>query len=541
MAQVLLRESSKGLHERLEREADYAARSVVEGISTVGLAPLTTRGVVGALGEGLRADVSGVRIHDDARAARAAGLVDARAFTSGRDIYFGRGHYDPHTRAGRFLLAHELSHVVQQGATRAGESGVSTGPGAPSVQGSWLGNLWEGVKSVASSAWEGVKTGAAAVWSGIKTGASALWSGVKTVASGAWEAMKAIGGWGWNVLKAAAASVWDLITEAPARIWRLLKHVGSGFVDLLEGLWSGIKGAAGHVWEALKGVMRWAGEGVVGLFSWVWEGLKGGARWAWRLVQGDFSGFWEGIADMFNWLGRGAVGLAKWGWEGLSGAAVWAWEGAKGFAKWIWRGVVSGAAWVGRLIAKLADLAGFGEVWDLIWQVIKFNSRPLEAAEITEAKKVFGDTISYWQVRVDEYSLIAVIGNLFAGKSGGGMGVTTFHTINFNKKIKPSPGSGDMAWLVHELTHVWQYERVGSQYIGEALHAQATKGYDYGADNNYANNANGAALAGATAAGKKLADFNREQQGEIASHYYMRQHHGLNTADWQPFVKEFQR
>jgi hypothetical protein len=57
-------------------------------------------------------DFSGVRVHPDAGAD--AGAIRARAFTVGSDIMFGPGAYAPGTRAGRRLLAHELTHVVQQ-------------------------------------------------------------------------------------------------------------------------------------------------------------------------------------------------------------------------------------------------------------------------------------------------------------------------------------------------------------------------------------------------------------------------------------------
>jgi outer membrane protein OmpA-like peptidoglycan-associated protein len=59
-------------------------------------------------------DFSHVRVHADAGAARAAAALDARAFTIGRDIVLGAGHYAPGTEAGRRLLAHELTHVAQQ-------------------------------------------------------------------------------------------------------------------------------------------------------------------------------------------------------------------------------------------------------------------------------------------------------------------------------------------------------------------------------------------------------------------------------------------
>ena len=62
----------------------------------------------------LHADFSGVRIHNDERAVRLAKGVDAVAFAYGRDIYFARGAYNPETRAGGELLAHELVHTIQQ-------------------------------------------------------------------------------------------------------------------------------------------------------------------------------------------------------------------------------------------------------------------------------------------------------------------------------------------------------------------------------------------------------------------------------------------
>jgi hypothetical protein len=64
-------------------------------------------------------DFSHVRIHDDAHATALARGVNAKAFTLGRDIVFGGGQYAPDTAVGRRLLAHELTHILQQGATGA--------------------------------------------------------------------------------------------------------------------------------------------------------------------------------------------------------------------------------------------------------------------------------------------------------------------------------------------------------------------------------------------------------------------------------------
>jgi hypothetical protein len=62
-------------------------------------------------------DFSHVRVHTDPQAARSAESLGARAFTRGGDIVFAGGQYAPHTAQGERLLAHELTHVVQQ-ATR---------------------------------------------------------------------------------------------------------------------------------------------------------------------------------------------------------------------------------------------------------------------------------------------------------------------------------------------------------------------------------------------------------------------------------------
>ena len=69
-----------------------------------------------------RYDFSKVQVHTDSTAERSARAIQARAFTVGRDVVFGEGQYSPQTRDGQRLLAHELTHVVQQdSATLPGE------------------------------------------------------------------------------------------------------------------------------------------------------------------------------------------------------------------------------------------------------------------------------------------------------------------------------------------------------------------------------------------------------------------------------------
>jgi hypothetical protein len=70
------------------------------------------RSMEGPFGE----DFSGVRVHTDAQAHDLNDSVSARAFTTGQDIYFRKGEYNPGSEGGKEILAHELTHVVQQNA-----------------------------------------------------------------------------------------------------------------------------------------------------------------------------------------------------------------------------------------------------------------------------------------------------------------------------------------------------------------------------------------------------------------------------------------
>lgn len=74
----------------------------------------------GALGH----DLSDVRVHTDSTAHELNESVSARAFTTGSDVFFKQGTYDPGSSSGRELLGHELTHVVQQ---REGTSGLAAG------------------------------------------------------------------------------------------------------------------------------------------------------------------------------------------------------------------------------------------------------------------------------------------------------------------------------------------------------------------------------------------------------------------------------
>jgi Domain of unknown function (DUF4157) len=102
----------------MKEAAGSAPTPTPETVSQIG----SMRGDGQQLNSGLRQffeprfghDFSHVRIHTDARAAQTTKALNARAFTLGSDIAFAASEYKPETDAGRLLLAHELTHVVQQ-------------------------------------------------------------------------------------------------------------------------------------------------------------------------------------------------------------------------------------------------------------------------------------------------------------------------------------------------------------------------------------------------------------------------------------------
>lgn len=292
----------KTQHERLARprsavptpdlSASHSPFSAAKPASTSGASlPAATQAQMGAA---FGHDFSQVRIFADEAAAESAQALGAKAYTLGSDIFFNKRFYDPHGAQGRTLLAHELTHVVQQekagsptagvqtrlevsqpgdpaeqeaealaGRVVAGESvKVQAAPGAPIARGllDWAADTassaWSGAKAAgswaadsASDAWQGTKATAAQAGGWINNTASDAWSGVKGVASDAWQGTKATasqaGGW----INNAASNAWEGTKGAASQKYAEMKYnaglvkQGEGYVnrgiDWLEGKASG--------------------------------------------------------------------------------------------------------------------------------------------------------------------------------------------------------------------------------------------------------------------------------------------------------------
>jgi hypothetical protein len=102
-------------------------------------------------------DFRGVRIHTDSKAAETAELVNAKAFTVGSDVAFNTSEYSSKSQSCQRLLAHELTHVVQQGKSSPPPDtntlpflnnsimGPETGPGSSSLETENTKVVWDGL------------------------------------------------------------------------------------------------------------------------------------------------------------------------------------------------------------------------------------------------------------------------------------------------------------------------------------------------------------------------------------------------------------
>lgn len=142
-------------------------------------------------------------------------------------------------------------------------------------------------------------------------------------------------------------------------------------------------------------------------------------------------------------------------------------------------------------------------------------ARPLSDFERHEARSVFGDALELDRVSLREHPVMGSLGYARALP----------WRIYFPPGAFGSPGF--VPWLIHELTHSWQYQH-GIPVVRIVWNALRRE-YDYGGE---------AGLRAARAAGRRFTDFNTEQQGDVLRDFYLRERAGLPTDAWAPFVEE---
>ena len=201
-----------------EREADRLA-SAAQGARTP--EEVKTR-----MGERLGADFSGVRFHTDSGAFRTAEDMGARAYATGRDIYFGQGGFDP------AVAAHELVHTVQQGQVESSAPTVSAPAGQVQMLPKRLKAFGHSIAQAAKTVGSGIVQGAKTVGGGIarvaKAAGSGIVQGAKTVGSNIAQGARIVGGGIARVAKAAGSGIAQGARAVGSSIAQGARTVGSG-------------------------------------------------------------------------------------------------------------------------------------------------------------------------------------------------------------------------------------------------------------------------------------------------------------------------
>lgn len=182
---------------------------------------------------------------------------------------------------------------------------------------------------------------------------------------------------------------------------------------------------------------------------------------------------------------------------------------------------VSVHAWA----AFLFDAIGGPELAQYLMHLFMVTT-PLTSEERAAIVSVLGPkAMRYDDIRIAEGGILP---HIF--RRNGGRAFCTWHTIHLQRDGAHT--RKDLSLLVHEATHVMQYERMGTLYIGEALYAQRKLGrgaYDYGGEEG---------LRRARAAGTPLRAYNREAQAQMVQDYFRRREAGQDVAAYEPYLQE---
>lgn len=177
------------------------------------------------------------------------------------------------------------------------------------------------------------------------------------------------------------------------------------------------------------------------------------------------------------------------------------------------------------LMVQLFDLIGAPELIQFILRLPAHTS-PLTPAEKAAVTDHIGIRMRLTDVRLAEGGLLR-----WVFRFNGNLAFTAWHTI-FLPQTPVSHSRQNLALLVHELTHVYQYEQVGTRYMTEAVYMLITTRrncYQYGG---------AAGLQQAHQQQIPLSRFNREQQAQIVQDYFSGCQAGNDISSFLPYIHD---
>lgn len=193
--------------------------------------------------------------------------------------------------------------------------------------------------------------------------------------------------------------------------------------------------------------------------------------------------------------------------------------------RWLTHKIGRIADYIHQLMTQIFDLLGGPEIGEFLMHLIT-RTTPLSGEEITIISSVLGpQAMRFGDIRVVEGGLFDLIFKL-----NGNLAFATWHSINLPRQGKHT--RENLPIVVHELTHVYQYENVGTRYLGEAIYMLIkTKRdcYNYGGTSG---------LNHACLVGNRYRDFNREQQAKITQDYYYYRESGADVSPYEPFIAQ---
>lgn len=311
-------------------------------------------------------DFSDVRVHTDSRAADSAQALQANAYTTGRDIYFASGMYAPASQEGQHLLAHELTHTVQQ---ENGEKPMAASPAGGVLVGDAADPLETQAEQVASAVVsdrsahaEVIPAPCPVVQRDVRSGASAVWDAtggrvVRGVEGLVGDSLESVKGW----LESRAPNLMSFLRSDPIEVLKL-KISGE-----LEGAFGGIFSRIQR--EGLFGALvTLASEGQEVVSS-VVHSVTADPCGALRTLV-------KGVIDFQKWMASTSWGLIQRGASAVSGffSSLWsdllspAWDAIKKFAGSVWGWIEARAVEFWEWIKPLRT--GIAAVWNKVKQLV---------------------------------------------------------------------------------------------------------------------------------------------------------------------------
>lgn len=250
-------------------------------------------------------DFSNVRIHTDSNAVNMSKEIGAQAFTTGNDIYFNEGKYNPESASGKHLLAHELTHTIQQGSNaNTAQTKIQRWPGWVDSAASWVsdtassvgnsiveGATWAGGQIADGASWVGDRLADGASWVGDQVSAAADWivDGINSaINSGTnflnekWEDLKDFGSSAFDQVKNGFGSLVGLITSPMATMVGALSNMDAG---ILESAWNVLTGGSAALWSGINALIG---------------GIMNAGRAVWSTVSGFIDGIFSTVEGLLN-------------------------------------------------------------------------------------------------------------------------------------------------------------------------------------------------------------------------------------------------